>query len=485
MQGTIVRPSYLKHAEILIEEEPNLPVTVKKVNILVNEVLFQDSNSVYVLYKNFNSLINYLHEKGIDLVDDFNSKLNEWLNKFGVNAYNAITQDIITQYYNSMLTKTGQKYTNNNSQGEEGEEGEGDEGEDEDEKYTALGYNELCTLITERGLVVWCLSEKFNMMLMDPSIVLSNIDIKFTNYYQRKKFAYTINLVLDKWEYESNIVDFNYFMNIHQSSIENAIIAQNKPTIVSSDDNDSDGNNLISEDYYSTNISNDEIITFSSLQCLQIYSMFLIGDYNKAIKIYQDSNDSMKLGLSGLDNSMIDGSSIVDIIILCVVLTKNNSDIENFLKNNLCMETHLSQNNEIKQFLSCIDNLDFSKMKQLFNKIFFENIKWCSMLEKSCKKAYDLLIREMIIFFLSISEKISIQQLSETFFIDYDEIKKIVIDSIVLLDLPMSIDNDILSYTPKPDSSISSIHEYVDTECIRVRSLLLNKSLEFNCRSNS
>ncbi|GAV28972.1 hypothetical protein PMKS-002450 [Pichia membranifaciens] len=450
------------------------------------KTLLAKSDSPYILSPAIPELISFLsqtaqassnlitHKTANDLAQKYQENLKRLFNTYGVESMDQVTQDFIMYHYDGLLSQLSHNT----------------EFLDPAEKSEI--YSNVCTIISQRDIALWAITGKLQFIQADIVGSLYSIDPDLLVYHDDHKMKHTRDILAHKWGDPMVVNQWQYVLDKTTSILQNLDLDKSL------------NRSGISVDIVSTQevlpalslrLSESESKAYWEIRWWLLYAMFFTGDYDKVVTNFSEmtthgrtiskvAGDATHI-LKQLDNTVINKSSLIRVIVISIVLTQANKPREEFWQNATLVEAFY-EDPLIKDFKQNFEAISFPKvMDQL--KQLRDEIPWCPQFDDAWESARSLLIQKSIITYLSFVSQVTLDHMSNFFAIDKALITTFITKSIALLDLPLTLNTqtEVVEYATgnsrrQQAQFIENMHRNADEEVLRLKAAKLNSILNAN-----
>lgn len=445
-----VTPLTLSRAKHLLEKKSGTDTSLAYASQVL-DALLDDVESPFILSDVTSTIISLIKDRKQykDLILRYEDNLKFMLNLYGVQRVSQITPDYIVYYFDRLIKSLDIENPT----------------ADKAEVYVHA-YN----IVMNRDLSLWAIAGKLSYIQTDIVGSLYSIETDLLTFHDQHKIQHLRDIMLYKWEDSS-------FMNQWQYHLDKCkLIVQGLGSVKEADTGIDDT---------LCGLSERESYAYWEIRWWLIYAMFLKGEFESVVDqfwalVNEDRSTHGVVGgsievLKELDSTIIDGESLIKIVLISLVLSKNNLTINEMLSSGILMDS-IYDDPTLKQFKKAMDCFQYPEVLDLLCKLE-SKIPWCGCLHGSFERIATLLLEKSLLSYLSVVDCVSFGELSYTFDRPKDYIIQLVERLVILLDLPLFIDEEeeIVRFKQNQGnyemSFIREMGDVVNSELIRVRCL--------------
>lgn len=483
----VITPLILERSQHLISTAGEDSETVDSTYQILQQILSKPS-SPYILSPIVSNLLSYLLQtinlsvnkltqvEINELTEKYQQNLKYLLKLYGLSNITEISQEFIVYYYDKLTKEFYNVKDITNIE----------------DKLNI--YNDVCEIISLRDIALWAITGKLqfiqadilgSLYSIDPDLLILHEDFKVRHLRDLLAHKWGDSMITNQWQYGIDkctlilqSVDYDRSLQKSDISIDNM--------------NNSENNSL--------KLSEIESKSYWEIKWWILFAMFLSCDYEDVVKSFQELTTTEKYNnkvkgnsidsLKALDNTVINGKSIIRVVIISIILTQNNKERSKIWENPVLIDLFY-EDQLIKNFKDNFESINFPDVNN--NLIQLNNeILWCPQLDECLKKTQSLLFQKSILTYLSFVNRITLSQLSDFFSIDKKLISDFLIKSISILELPLvyDIETEIIELKSKSLNSyqqdfITKIHQNVEEELLRIQTLKLNNIINNDEENNN
>lgn len=481
----VVTPLTLERCRHSLCTNGNNPETVELAYQIL-KTLLATSDSPYILSPAIPEMINFLlqtaqvssnlitHRAANELAQKYQENLKRLFHTYGVESIDQITQDFIMYHYDGLISQLSH----------------GTEVFEPAEKSEI--YNTVCTVISQRDIALWAITGKLQFIQADIVGSLYSIDPDLLVYHDDHKMKHTRDILAHKWGDPMVINQWQYVLDKATSILQNLDLDKtlNRSGISIDSVSTQETNTALT-----LRLSESESTSYWEIRWWLLYAMFLTGDYDKVVTNFSEmtthgktipkvSGDATQI-LKQLDNTVINKSSLIRMIVISIALTHANKQREKSWQNATLVEAFY-EDPLIKDFKQDFEAISFPQVTDELKQLK-EEIPWCPLLDEAWESARSLLIQKSIITYLSFISRVTLDHLSSFFAIDKALITTFITKSIALLDLPLKLNTQtgVVEYITENSRRhqaqfIENMHRNAEEEVLRLKAAKLNSILSAN-----
>lgn len=494
----------LERANHYIRTIPDDPKTFDFAVNIITEIT-NSSTSPYILSSLSSNIINYLstyedsNSKIRTLLHSYYAMLENLRKEYGLDSIDDLSQEFINYYYDKVIIE------------------ENVDEEENDIERKRLAYKSISRLLNERDVCLAAYTNDVQFIHYDLSSSLYTINPDLLEFYDDDKLKFLRNAVINKWGYTLMINQWQFALqrcnSIIQSFEDDSITVNSRPNSRSASLTSliNSHNQNHSHDCHSNvqQFSESESRAYWEIRWLVLFGMFLAGNYDLVAENFNNLTTTNKTipgimfnsidSLNNFATSVIDKNSIIRIITISILLSQNNEKRHEFFQNEVLIEAFYDDQ-PLKDVTESFDSINFSQLRIKLLKMK-DQFPWFDYLDSTFDRIQTLMLQKLIITFLSLINRVSFDEISQTFNIPKTNIIDFIIKITSILDLPLFINEEleIIEYVENVSDDqteiINKLHDQINDEsiCFKINKLnsiiaLADKDADENdenCESNT